>query len=186
MKYILYDGIGKVVSDNRLPATFTVEGDQFSFIVASPQYQEQPEEEDVVNFVEHISSKYRITSNRIYLSGLSLGARITTLVAAAYADMFAAIVPIAGVRTNTGMKERCEKIAAANLPVWEFHNEDDPMASVDDARAFINYLNSFSPPVLPRFTVFDKYGHDAWTTALDTAYREDGVNMYEWMLQFHR
>lgn len=186
LKYLLYDGMGKVLADKRMPESFTVEGKEFSFIIISPQYQKQPDVNDVMDFVEEISKKYRIKSNRIYLSGLSLGARITTLVAAAYPQKFAAIVPIAGVATNEGMKERCEKIAGANLPVWELHNADDPMASVEDARSFINYLLSFSPPIPPRFTVFDKYGHDAWTTALDSGYREDGVNIYEWMLRYYR
>lgn len=186
LKYLLYDGIGKVIKDKRLPVAFTVKGKLFSFVVVSPQYQQQPGVDDVMDLVSQLSNKYRIDTSRIYLSGLSLGARITTLVAAAYPDKFAAIVPIAGVATNEGMKERCESIANAGLPVWELHNADDPMASVDDARTFINYINSFSPLVPAKFTVFDKYGHDAWTTALDSSYREHGVNIYEWMLQYNR
>lgn len=186
LKYLLYDGIGKVLADTRMPEYFTVNREKFSLVIVSPQYQQQPDIDDVMNLVEEIANKYRIRSNRIYLSGLSLGARITTLVAAAHPNRFAAIVPIAGVATNEGMKERCEKIADANLPVWELHNADDPMANVEDARAFIDYLTSFSPPIPPRFTVFDRYGHDAWTTALDTAYREGGMNIYEWMLQYRR
>ena len=186
LKFLLFDGIGKVIKDNRMPATFTVLGQEFSFIVVSPQYNRQPDVDEVMEMIDLISEKYRIRSNRIYLSGLSLGARITTLVAAEHPRRFAAIVPIAGVATNDGMEMRCKNIAEANLPVWELHNEDDPMANVEDARRFINYLSSYSPAVPPRFTIFDKYGHDAWSTALDTAYREDGKNIYEWMLHYYR
>ena len=186
LKYLLFDGIGKVLKDDRMPATFTVNGNKFSMIVVTPQYNQQPREEDVMQLLEYVQNRYRIRKNRIYLSGLSLGARIATLVAAKYPKTFAAMVPIAGVATNEGMSERCRIIAEANLPVWEFHNEDDPMADVADARRFIEYLSGYTPPILPRFTVFEKYGHDAWTTALDTAYREDGKNVYEWMLQYFR
>lgn len=185
LKYLLYDGIGKVVVHDRLPS-FTVNGEPFSFIVAFPQYNRAPKVEEVMHFVDTISSMYRVKSNRVYLSGLSLGARIVTLVAAEYPKRFAAIVPIAGVATNGGMEERAASIAEAGLPVWELHNADDPMANVADARQFIELLNEHRPVTPPRFTVFDQYGHDAWTKALDTAYREDGRNVYEWMLQYYR
>lgn len=186
LKYLLFDGIGKVIKENRMPVSFTVKGENFSFIIVSPQFSKQPTVEEVIEFVNRITTDYRVSTNRIYLSGLSLGARIATLVAADHPEKFAAIVPIAGVATNEGMIERCKNIADANLPVWELHNAEDPMADVEDARRFINYILSYSPSISPRFTVFDKYGHDAWTTALDTAYREDGMNIYEWMLQYYR
>ncbi|HUQ65692.1 MAG TPA: PHB depolymerase family esterase [Flavitalea sp.] len=186
LQYLLTDGIGKVIKDNRMPVSFTVNGKSFSFIVVSPQYDQQPGVEEVIQLIDTIAAKYRITSTRVYISGLSLGARIATSVAAQFPRTFAAMVPIAGVATNEGMKERCKSIAEANLPVWELHNADDPMADVEDARRFINYLSDYSPVVPPRFTIFDKYGHDAWTTALDTAYREEGRNIYEWMLQYSR
>src|SRR5687768_7675146 len=186
LKYLMFDGIGKVIEDNRMPVTFTVKGEEFSFIIVLPQYNKQPDAEEVIEFIDRITNNYRVRTNRVYLSGLSLGARIVTLVAAEHPEKFAAMVPIAGVATNDGMNERCKKIADANLPVWELHNADDPMADVEDARRFIDYLISHSPSVSPRFTIFDRYGHDAWTTALDTAYREDGMNIYEWMLQYYR
>lgn len=186
LKFLLFDGIGKVIKDNRMPASFTVLGQQFSFIIVSPQYNRQPGVDEVMEMIDRINEKYRIRNNRIYLSGLSLGARISTLVAAEHPRKFAAMVPIAGVATNDGMDIRCKNIADANLPVWELHNKDDPMANVEDARRFINYLSGYSPAIPPRFTIFDKYGHDAWSTALDTAYREEGKNIYEWMLQYYR
>ena len=186
LKYLLYDGIGKVILHDRLPASFNVQGEALSFIVAFPQYNNTPTVDEVMQFVDTISSMYRVKNNRVYLSGLSLGARIVTLTAAAFPKRFAAILPIAGVATNAGMEERCAIIADAGLPVWELHNADDPMANVADAKQFIDLLNEHHPLIPPRFTVFDQYGHDAWTKALDTAYREDGKNVYEWMLQYYR
>lgn len=183
---LLFDGIGKVIKDNRMPEYFRVRGEDFSFIVLSPQYQKQPTEDEVMELVDDVMKKYRVRTNRVYISGLSLGGRISTLVAAKYPKKFAAMIPIAGVATTSGFGDRAKVIAESNLPFWEFHNEDDPMADVNDARRFVDSLNSYSPTVPPKFTIFEKYGHDAWTTALDTAYREDGKNIYEWMLQYYR
>lgn len=186
LHYLLDDGIGKLLRDSIFPVDFLVNGKHFSMIVVSPQYSVQPTSHQMVEFMTHIMSTYRADQKRLYVSGLSLGARLTTFLAGTYAKDFAAIVPIAGVATNPGGEQRCKVIAENNLPVWAFHNEDDPLASLDDATSFINQITAYHPAVLPRMTIFNVYGHDAWTTALDPHYREGGKNMYEWMLQFSR
>jgi poly(3-hydroxybutyrate) depolymerase len=186
LHFVVNDGIGKLLVEKRFPAFVTAGGKNYSFVVVSPQSNRPPSVDEVMQLVDYMRQLYSIDEHRLYLSGLSLGAKVVTLVAARYPEKFAAIVPIAGVAGNAGMEERCEKIAKANLPVWELHNADDPMASVTDARRFIHLIGSFHPGVPPRFTVFDVYGHDAWTKALDPAYRETGMNIYEWMLQYNR
>ena len=186
LPYLLNDGIGKVLSDKKFPPNFTINGRNSSFIVVSPQYSQEPTMQEMVQFMTYIMSTYRGDQKRLYISGLSLGARLTTLLAGTYAKDFAAIVPISGVAINPGIEERCMYIAENNLPVWAFHNQDDPLANLADATNFINLIKSYNPPVLPRMTIFNVYGHDAWTTALNPEYKEDGKNMYEWMLQYSR
>jgi predicted peptidase len=186
LSYILDDGIGKVLIEKRFPPNFNVGGKNSSFIVVSPQYSVQPTTYQMVQFMTYIMTTYRGDQKRLYVSGLSLGARLTTLLSGTYAMDFAAIAPMAGVDVSPGMDKRCEEIAENNLPVWAFHNQDDPLASLDDANKFINLIKSFNPSVLPRMTIFNVYGHDAWTTALNPEYRENGKNIYEWMLQYSR
>jgi hypothetical protein len=60
------------------------------------------------------------------------------------------------------------------------------MAPVAQAQQFISAITGFNPRVKPRFTVFDVYGHDAWITALEADFKENGMNIYEWMLQYSR
>ena len=129
---------------------------------------------------------YRVDTTRVYLSGLSMGARSVTATAGDYPYDYAAIVPIAGVATGPSISEKCRRIAEAGLPVWHLHNAEDPMANVSLAQNFIDTLNAYSPRTQPRLTIFEVYGHDAWTTALDPAYKENGKNIYEWMLQYSR
>jgi len=186
LPYILNDGIGKVLNDKKFPPSFDVNGKNSSFIVVSPQYSMVPTVWETAQFMTYIMTTYRGDQKRLYVAGLSLGARLTTLVAGTYAKNIAAIVPISGVALNPGIQERCHVIAENNLPVWAFHNQDDPLASLDDANNFINFIKSYNPTVLPRMTIFNVYGHDAWTTALNPEYKEDGKNMYEWMLQYSR
>ncbi|MEO8583581.1 MAG: alpha/beta fold hydrolase [Flavitalea sp.] len=184
--YILQDGIGKVLNDKKFPISFDVQGKNYSFIIVSPQTSKIPSMAEAWQFVQYIMSNYRGDPKRLYISGLSLGSRIATLVAAQYPDSVAALLAIAGVALNPGFEGRCTKIANANLPVWEFHNIDDPLANVNDAKRFIKLISDLNPPVSPRMTIFDVYGHDAWTTALNPNYKENSMNVYEWMLHYSR
>ncbi|MBA4167972.1 MAG: hypothetical protein H0X41_10595 [Chitinophagaceae bacterium] len=186
LTYLLNDGIGKVLDKKKFPPNFTVDGKTSSFIVVSPQFSVEPSNRQMVEMMTYIMTTYRGDQKRLYISGLSLGARLTTLMAGTYAKDFAAIVPISGVAVNPGIADRCKVIAENNLPVWAFHNQDDPLANLDDASNFINLIKGFNPPIMPRITIFNVYGHDAWTTALNPDYKENGKNMYEWMLQYSR
>jgi len=184
LDYILNDGIGKILKDKKFPPNIKSGQNNFSFIVVSPQFSKKPSAEEVISIVNEIKSNYRINESRIYLSGLSVGGIVTTNVAAAYPTRFAAIVPMAGVEIDSTVTSKSEQIARAGLPVWVFHNEDDPMISLFFPQQFVSILKSFKPSVEPKLTIFPYYGHDAWTMALDPSYKEEGRNIYEWMLQY--
>jgi predicted peptidase len=158
----------------------------YSFLVVLPQYSQRPYVLEVAAVIGHVLATYRVDSSRIYLAGLSMGARIASLVGARYPSGFAAMVPIAGISDNDELMNSCDSMAHTNLPVWALHNLDDPLSDVNIVRNFIDSLAIRSPDPLPKLTVFDAYGHDAWTTALDPAFRENGLNIYEWMLQYSR
>jgi hypothetical protein len=70
--------------------------------------------------------------------------------------------------------------------VWAFHSEDDPQINVTMAKAFTSKINSFKPDIPAKLTVWPTGGHDAWTRAIEPMYKENGMNIYEWMLQYHR
>lgn len=139
--------------------------------------------EDVEGFIQYAKKVYRVDTTRIYLSGLSMGGFITTEMAARYPSQLAAIVPISGVLDNTAV---CKQIAEGSVPVWAFHNKRDPSINISSVENFIAAINQFTPALPPKLTVFDAFGHDAWTEALNPKYKEQGMNVYEWMLQYSR
>ncbi|MBS1567069.1 MAG: hypothetical protein JST39_21990, partial [Bacteroidetes bacterium] len=49
---------------------------------------------------------------------------------------------------------------------------------------FIAWINAANPKVAPKRTIFTSNLHDAWTKAQDPNYKENGMNVYEWMLQY--
>jgi dienelactone hydrolase len=140
---------------------------------------------EALDFLNYAKANYRVDLSRIYISGLSMGGMIATDLGAGYASQIAAITPIAGVYFE-GVPVKSQKIANGRLPVWAFHNKIDPQVTLDIPLYFISEINKNNPVIPPKLTIFNVFGHDAWDEALDPNYRENGMNMYEWMLQYSR
>lgn len=172
------------IKNNKFPASFTANGKTFSFIVLAPQFKAWPNSTDVNAMITFAISKYRIDTSRIYVSGLSMGGGATWEYAAGYNSRIAAIVPICGASGPTN--EKAQKIAQAGIGVWAFHNLDDGIVSSSNTTGYVNKINSYNPTTTARMTLWPTGGHDAWTKATDPTYKENGMNMYEWMLQFSK
>lgn len=183
---VLNDGIAKEINEQKFPANFNVNGNNFSFIVLSPQFRADPPDSMVYSFLDFALKNYRVDSSRIYLSGLSMGGVLTTEMAGLYTSMFAAVVPIAGESFGSDKEFNAENIAHGRLALWDFHNSDDPAIPSSTAADFIDLVNSYNPLIIPRLTIFQATGHDAWSQALDPLYKENNMNVYEWMLQYKR
>ncbi|MBE7172454.1 MAG: hypothetical protein INR73_17840 [Williamsia sp.] len=183
---LLNDGVAELVQDKKFPANFNVDGKNFSFITLTPQFNRYPSDADVKGFLDFARKSYRIDTARIYLSGLSMGGTVSANMGGEYTDQLAAIVPIAGVTTGSILQNTCNNIATGKLPVWVFHNTGDPSTSVSDPINFVSTINTFHPAIAPKLTLFNSNVHDAWTEAINPKYKENGMNMYEWMLHYTR
>lgn len=184
-------GTPKLLAEKKLPPSFTVNGQTFSFIFVIPQFVKAPTNSDIDALFSEISSKYRIDTTRIYLSGFSLGGKVLSNYAAYKPNKIAAIHSMGGLPdVNEQLHAKCEAMVNAKLPIWHFHNRDDSAWSYSLAERYVEVLNSFTPTVAPLFTTFDigegKAHHDCWTKTTDPAYKENGLNIYEWLLQYTR
>jgi len=186
---LLSEGIPALLDTKKFPAAITSQGRVYSFIVLAPQFKFYPTNADIQQFIDYARSTYRIDSSRIYVTGFSIGGRITCEFAAEKAAIITAIVPMAGACTGS-VEDKCRKMANYNLPVWAFHNEQDEFINVYETENFISTLNGLHPVLPAKLTIFKQslalLKHDAWTRATDPNYRENGMNIYEWMLQFKR
>ena len=179
-------GVGTplLIKNKQFPANFSVNGKNFSFIVITPQFKAWPSAKDVNDMINYAINKYRIDTTRIYVSGLSMGGGVTWEYAAAYSNRVAAIVPICGASTPNDTKAK--KLAQAGVAVWAFHNKDDSTVSYTNSEGYVNRMINFNVNPRPRFTLWPTGGHDAWTRATNPGYKENGMNMYEWMLTHQR
>ncbi len=186
---VLRNGPPKLINEGTFPATFTVNGQVFKFIVICPQFIGWPAATDIQGVIDYAVRNYRVNNNRIYLTGLSMGGGGVwdyASFSAAYANRLAAILPVCGASGSTPSKAQI--IASANLPVWATHNEIDPTVSPNNTIGWIDAINSSSPrpSVLAKKTMFAANGHDAWTATYNINFKENNLNVYEWMLQYQR
>ncbi len=185
---VLRHGPPKLINQNIFPKSFTVNGQTHRFVIISPQFRDWPTNTDINSFINHCIATYRINANRIYLTGLSMGGGVTWEypgTGPTYANRIAAIVPICGASWPDYTRAR--NIANANIAVWGTHNDGDPTAPVFYTNDYITHINQPPSPVPPaKKTIFQSNSHDAWTRTYDTSFRENGLNIYEWMLQYAR
>lgn len=173
-----------LLKNKKFPAAFSSGGKSFSFIVISPQFKTWPTADEVDAVVNYFTSKLRIDPTRIYVTGLSMGGGATWDYAGKYASKIAAIAPVCGASSTTEAKAKI--IANNKLPVWAFHNDGDDKVSVNNTLGYITMLNNMNMTPKAKMTIYPATGHDAWTKAYSLTYKENDMNVYEWMLQNHR
>ena len=170
--------------------SFSVNGKQESFIVASPQlpsnYNSWPA--FYVDYVvEYVKKNYRVDPNRIYLSGLSLGGGGCWRYVsdrAEYANKIAAIVPICGAQSYKS--DKVGNLTGAKVKAWAIHGDADRRVPAQHSRDWVNGINERSPG-LARLSIYSGGGHgDAWFRGYQVDNKYHSPNVYEWLLQQKR
>jgi predicted peptidase len=141
------------------------------FVMVAPQCTAIWWNTDVLQqLYKEVMAKYHVDASRIYLTGLSMGGFGTWNWAQISPEKFAAIVPICGAGTPA------QACVLKQMPVWAFHNADDPTVSVSGSREMVNALKACGSKLI-KYTESAAGGHDAWTKAYaDT-------DLYTWLLQ---
>ncbi len=180
-------GLRKMMGQGNWPNQFTAgNGNTYSIIAIQPQFVVWPNPYQLNKLLDYVVNRYRINTNRIYITGLSMGGGVTwtySAASAANANRIAAIVPVCGA--VNGSAAGYNNIASNQLPSWIFHNQTDPTVSTSYSLNWEAGINALSPG-LARLTIFPVTGHDTWTAVYDVNYRENGKNIVEWMLQYKR
>ena len=140
-----------------------------------------------VEMLEHVTNDFAVDSERMYITGVSTGAKAAWHALYRHPDLFAAGLIVAGAIRPIGQsghrvhdpdpivpgeEVHPHRVLARQLeriPLWIFHGDDDPVFDVDDAREIVDELQAIDAPV--RYTELGGFGHDVW----DIAYYSDEV-----------
>ncbi len=142
--------------------------------VLAPQCPEGEEwdTEVLYRLIVKIEKENNIDSDRIYVTGLSLGGWGTWNLAFAHPDKFAAIVPISGFVDLIQLEQTCK---IAKIPTRIFHGLMDDVVSIDYAITIYKELKKCNSNV--ELTIFDDAGHDSWSRVYDNQ------EIYDWMFK---
>lgn len=181
-------GIPSMITNGTFPDNFTVDGVTHSFIVVAPQLNTAGHNssygEAIDALIEECKTRYRVDESRIYLTGIAVGGGVVKRYIGTYPEKAAAAVITRGANV---LDNTAQNVATDNLPTWLTHNRNDP--SVPHYYSSTNWTTIINgstplPSPLAKLTSFISSLADSWTTTYDPAYKEDGMNIYEWMLQY--
>lgn len=111
-----------------------------------------------LEMLDSLAKEFPLDSDRIYITGLSLGGFGTWDLTMRNPGRFAAAVPICGAGDVT----KADRIKS--LPIWAFHGDKDPTVPVAGSRDMIAALKTAGGD--PKYTEYPGVGHDSWTPAL--------------------
>lgn len=165
------------------PPKVVQQNPEFPFIVVSPQCPpDQIWSNDIlISLLDEVIAKHAVDTNRIYLTGLSMGGYGTWDLGMACPERFAAIAPICGggefITPYMASGKKAE--ALKSLGVWAFHGAKDPVVPFRESQRMVDLLKQIGVREV-KFTVYPDAEHDSWT---ETYANQE---LYDWFLKHSR
>ena len=151
-------------------------GREFPFVIVAPQCplnHRWSTDHWFENFYKEITTKFRVDTNRVYLTGVSLGGAGTWYLAIKYPEKFAAIAPVSGFSSHIKyLYDNIDRLS--NIPIWAFHGKKDLVVQYEETERMIQRLKSQNKHLI-HTTPVDK-GHEL----LWSIYPEK--ELYDWFL----
>jgi len=147
----------------------------FEFIVISPQCPATTEwyydrtDTLVSKLLDVVVARYPIDTNRVYVTGYSMGGIGTWDLAIRNPTRFASIAPIAA-RREPGWNP----CPMRDVPVWAFHGDQDNVVPLSRGQDVVDALRACGGSA--QFTVYAGVGHDSWTKTYGNP------EIYRWLL----
>lgn len=126
----------------------------------------------LIGLIHQLIKTRSIDSNRIYITGLSMGGYGTYDAIERYPNLFAAAVPVCG----GGDVSRASSIA--HIPIWIYHGAEDPLVNPLNSLNMLQTLTKAGAH--PGFTQYPEVGHFSWLGAYSDPL------MLEWLFRQHK
>lgn len=120
-----------------------------------------------------LTSRYRIDTTRIYVTGISNGGFGTWQVALDYPERFAAIAPLCG---GVNDSDTAKIGNLRELPIWTFHGTADDMIPIAETERVVNKLEAYGHI---KFTRLPDEGH-----GIQYLYQDRKI--FDWLLLHRR
>jgi predicted peptidase len=157
------------------PPRLIERGESFPYVVVSPQCPRSPvswanadQQSLLLALLEYVTQTYRVDTDRIYLTGLSLGGYGSWRLAADHPERFAAAVPICG----GGKPEDAPKLKW--LPMWVWHGAADRTVPLKRSAEMVEAIKQAGGTNI-LFTMLEGIGHNSWEAAYASP------DLYRWL-----
>jgi len=155
----------------------------FPFIIVSPQCPEGQiwSSEPLLGLLDEITRKYAVDTQRVYLTGLSMGGYGTWSLGTSHPERFAALAPICGggELISVLLSSRDKAQALKSLGIWAFHGEKDPVVPVEESQRMVDAVKRAGVKDV-KLTIYPAVQHDSWTETYKNP------ELYRWLLEHHR
>lgn len=190
LQKLLLEGIPYWINNGeKMEAVNPADGKLYKFIVLAPQAPSwglKPNE--ISRVLDDVMKRYRIDRSRIYITGYSAGGWATVMALTetpALASRFAAAVPMSVATIDDKNMKNFRVVADANVHCWYFAGTDEPHF-LEECERYKDSTNVYKPN-LAKLTTLQGFAHHSWKELYDTRTKKyDGMNIYEWMLQYKR
>ena len=152
------------------------EGHDLPYILVSPQcpgdnsWNQPGQQGALIKLLDSIGSTCAVDSNRVYLTGLSMGGYGSWRLAADHPGRFAAVVPICG----GGRTEDAERLK--DIPIWVWHGDQDRAVDFQHSKEMVAAIRKAGGQKI-KFTTLEGIGHNSWSAAYATP------ELYRWLSQ---
>ena len=123
--------------------------------------------ERTIFLLDSLINKLNIDTNRIYITGLSMGGFGVWDAISRWQWKFAAAVPVCGGG------DTAKASIVKDIPIWAFHGDIDKVVMVSRSRDMIALIKKAGGS--PKYTEYLNTGHNAWTETYSN------TEMLEWL-----
>ncbi|HVI48679.1 MAG TPA: hypothetical protein VM802_27670 [Chitinophaga sp.] len=184
---IFRQGVARQMHEGKnIDAVNKVDGKKYEFIVMAPlatSWSLGPEELNVA--LSDVIKRYPIDTTRIYITGYSAGGWSVAMAVTdkTLAKRIAAAVNMSPATIDEKNLKSFSVTAANKIHTWYFGGTDEPVF-LGNCKLYADSTNKYKPG-LTRLTIGD-HKHCCWEQYYNPSYRENGYNIYEWLLQYKR
>lgn len=183
---LFHEGILKQIQEGKkIEAVSPVDHKLYRFIVLAPLAPSWSFGPEAFEFIlTDILKRYPIDPAHVYLTGYSAGGWSTVMEithSKALSDRIAAVVPMSPAAIDSANTMNFKY--AADVPAWYFAGKME-YNFLQNATRYVDSTNAHKKG-LAKFTIHER-NHCCFGDNYTPLYKEDGLNIYEWMLQYKR
>jgi predicted peptidase len=151
-------------------------GRSFPAIVVAPQvpYGKSWEPKKIKKLLEYVQSQYVTDSNRVYVTGMSLGGYGTLQFAGAYPELVTAAVALCGGGNVN------DAYNLSQVPIWIQHGNRDNAVPISESTKMVKAITECEGGEKLKYTIVEGASHGD----LEKAFRTEEI--YEWMFQYNK